>query len=187
MANKPQLPTVDYVQIFCTNFKSHLDLSGDKSRRISDFQWSNKFEIFDGRKNIDPKDKLWPVGDILQLRISRYTLEVLQLVLLDESGQRKDLAKAILEFYEPSPMNKICRCDLIAKALTDANLVSTDQNNLAEQVAIKVQKWLDEATEVSKKLFPDIGDFKGKTGWILENGMVLWGPLLRIKEVSLGS
>ena len=179
MANQPQHPTLNYVQIFCTNFGSHLDLSGEKSRRIPDFYWSNKFEISDSRKNGIPPDS-WSFEDIIQLRISRYTLEVLQLVLSDESGQRKDLAKAILEFYEPSPINKICRCDLIAKALIDANLASIDQNNLSEQVTIEVQKWLDKATEVSKKLFPDIGDFKGKTGWILENGVLLWGPILRI-------
>lgn len=179
MANQPQHPTVNYVQTFCDNFKSHLDLSG--GRRIPDpnVHWSHKFEISDSRKN-DILPDLWSVEDIIQLRISRYTLEVLHLVLKDKSGQRKDLAKAILEFYGPSPINKICRCDLIAKALIDANLVSIDQNNLSEQVAIEVQKWLDKATEVSKKLFPDIGDFKGKTGWILENGVLLWGPILRI-------
>jgi len=178
MANQPKIPTVDYVQIFCANFKSHLDLSGERSRRIPDIRWSNKFEISDSRKNDIPPE--WSFEDIIQLRISRYTLEILQLVLSDESSQRKVLAKAILEFYGSSPINKICRCDLIAKALIDANLANIDQDSLSKQVDLKVQKWLDEAIEASKKLFPDIGDFKGKTDWILENGVLLWGPILRI-------
>ncbi len=148
MANKPQLPTFDPVQSFCMNFKSHRDLSDLSSRRIPDVHWPEPFD----------KD--------LQLRISRYTLEIFQIILAKSKDYEKlaeeeckhliSLARQVLEFYSPSPINRICRCDLIADALINVRLVDEKQAILENQVTEKVREWLKQATDASMKMLLEI-------------------------------
>jgi hypothetical protein len=144
MANQPQSPTFDPVQIFCMNFKSHRDLSDLSSRRIPDVRWPDPFD----------KD--------FQLRISRYTLEIFQIMLAKSKDYEKltegeceyliNLARQVLEFYSPSPINRICRCDLIANALIKERLVDEKQAVLESQVTEKVREWLKQATDTSMKM-----------------------------------
>lgn len=132
-----QQPSIDFVQVFCSNFPSQRDLSNREYRWRYDVHWPKQFE----------KD--------ISLSISRYSLEVFQLVL-DESVEHKYLAGAVLYFYAPLPVDRFCDCSLIANALVNTGLADMNQNTLAEQVAVNVKSWLERAVEKAQKLRPDL-------------------------------
>jgi hypothetical protein len=146
------------VQIFCANFPSHLDLSGERSRRLPKIAWPEEFE------------------NNIELKISRYSLETFQ-VVLDDSRDHLGLAAAVLEFYAPSPIEKFCRADLIADALIKSKLFDMELAALTGNVRTSVKFWLDRAEERSRKLLPGRGASKGRVTWDLVDpaGMPLGG------------
>ena len=150
-------PIVDPIQVFCSNFPSQLDMSEPESRWKSgnDTKWPKEFE-----------------GNI-SLKKSRYTLEVLNLVLQDS---KEHLAKEVLEFYGPTPSQWICNAKLIASTLIQLGLSDISEEELEKQIDERVKKWTDDAIEKSEKICPNIK--LGKTGWIRKDGCyVCWGKL----------
>ena len=148
-------PVTNPVQTFCANFASHLDMSDSSELRWKrDVHWPEKME------------------SSISLKISRYTLEVLQNVL-DESKEHKLLAREVLKFYSPSPIEKFCDCNLVAKALIDSNLSDKPQTELAAEIADNVKDWLNLAEERARKLLPD--ENVGITGMITNGYGVFWG------------
>lgn len=163
MSTQPQQPTVDFIQVFCMNFKSHFDLSGEKSHRDYSTRWSDQFE------------KNW------QLKKARQVFEVFQVIL--GKTDHKGLAVGVLEFYAPTPIEKICSLNVIAEALIKEGLVdsSIDVTELENELAVNYQKWLALAVKRSKEIllpeFPDIEEFEGETAWVKMNGVDRWGPV----------
>jgi len=149
-------PTVDPVQVFCSNFPSYLDLSGPTLRWIPEVNWSDELK------------------NSICLRISRYSLEVLQLVL-DESAKHEHLARAVLEFYAPSPIERFCDCNKIASALRQMNLSELEYDELVNQLTDRVHTWLELATKRAQQLLPDVEI--GQTGWVRMEARVVWGVI----------
>lgn len=96
----PKRPIVDLVQVFCSNFESHLDLSGPRSRRRQ-VEWPPFHDMSE--------------ADVVTAKISRYTLEVFNLVL---SGEGDHLIPDVLAYYVALPVQRIASSRAIAYALT---------------------------------------------------------------------
>ncbi len=168
MSSQNKQPTIDFLQVFCMNFKSHFDLSGEKSHRDYSTQWSEQFE------------KNW------QLKKARQVFEVFQVIL--GKTDHKGLAVSVLEFYAPTPIEKICPLNIIAQALIKEGLVDStiDITKLENELTVSYQKWLDLAVNRSKEILlteiPDIEKFEGETAWVKMNGVDRWGPVHTVNK-----
>ncbi len=154
-------PTRDPVQIFCANFPSHKDLTVYPSKNKEGIVWPKKFD------------------NNIQLRISRYSLEVLNCLTSgrETTDEMKRLAVAILEFYGPSPVERFCRPDMIAEALIETNLIEKDLAALTREVAGSVNEWLKLAIAASLDLVPELAAFEGKAEYTLFDGAIRWAPV----------
>jgi hypothetical protein len=159
-------PSRDPIRVFCANFPSQRDLTVVPSKFKSSIPWQEQFD----------RDS--------QLRISRESLEVLNIITssTELTNELAQLAKAVLEFYSPSPIEKFCRSDSIAKALIETNLIEGDLDAVTHEVAESVRHWLKRADEQSRILLPELAGFRGKTDYVMINGSVRWGPVIRIPE-----
>ena len=83
------------------------------------------------------------------------------------------MAREVLKFYVPSPIEKFCDCNLVAKALIDSNLSDKPQTELVAEIADNVKGWLNLAEERARKLLPD--ENVGITGMITNGCGVFWG------------
>jgi hypothetical protein len=115
MSNENKQPTIDFLQIFCMNFESHFDLSGDISHRNNTVRWTEQFDLPNGSKSFAEISQEH-LGKIWQLKKARQVFEVFQ-VILDKKKAHKNLAVDILEFYAPTPIEKICPLSVISEAL----------------------------------------------------------------------
>ncbi len=160
-------PKKDPVQIFCTNFPSHKDLTEFPSAQKTDVAWPKKFET-----------------DI-QLRVSRYSLEVLSLVSSSKepTDNVRALAVAVLEFYGPSPIEMFCRPDKIAEALIETNLIDEDEDSLIAEVSASVENWLSLADTASRKMLPELAKFEGKTDYKQTSDGFRWAPLRNVPGI----
>ena len=179
MSNQNKQPAIDVLQTFCTNFESHFDLSGEKGLLNNNVRWTKQFDLPQDQKTlaeINPEqlEKIW------QLRKARQVFEVFQVIL---NKNHKGLAVALLEFYAPTPIEKICPLNLIAEALIKEGLVDSnlDVTELENQLSVNYQKWLEQAIKRSKEIllseFKDIEKFVGETAWVKMNGVDRWGPV----------
>jgi hypothetical protein len=164
-------PSRDPVQIFCTNFPAHRDLVRNPGNYLREITW--------------PKIQ----NDDTELRVSRYTLEVLDIVT---SGQAKDegltnLIHAVLELYGPSPVKMICNISKITSALIESKLYSAEHKDLEKEVIESVSNWRDKAVEACKLQYPELAGFHGHADYIMLNGYVRWAPTVWIKDYMLSA
>ena len=159
-------PSRDPVQIFCTNFPSHRDLARNPSSYMQEVVW--------------PKLH----NEDIELRISRYTLEVLDIVTSGKANEEglTNLIDAVLEFYGPSPVDMICNSSKIASALVESGLYSANHQDLEKEVSESIANWRDKAVEACKKQYPELAGFQGKTEYTMLNGSMRWAPGLRIDD-----
>ncbi len=181
MPNENTQPTIDFLQIFCINFESHFDLSGEIGHRNNTVRWTEQFDLPKESKrlaeiNQEQLDKVW------KLKKARQVFEVFQ-VILDKTKDHNRLALEVLEFYAPTPIEKFCPLSEIAEALVKVGLVDStiDVIELENNLAGNYKKWLDLAVKRSKEIllteFPDIEKFEGETAWVKMNGVDRWGPV----------
>lgn len=185
MSTQLKQPSRDLIQIFCTNFPSHFDFSDGISHRISDIRWSDQFDAPQDPKKLAAMD-YEKLEKINCLKLTRQVLEVFNAVLQDDNKSHKNLAEAILEFYAPTPIKKLCYSNLIAEALIKEKLVvGADSVELEEEILTSFSKWRDQAIKKSQDLlladFPDIKNFEGKADWIMMGGVVRWGPVRTLR------
>lgn len=184
MSNQTKQPTIDYLQIFCMNFNSHWDLSGEKGRRNIDVQWAEQHDLSNGKNLSERKQE--QIDKIKHLKQARQIFEVFQ-VILDKTKDNKNRAMDILEYYAPTPIEKFCPLVVIAEQLISVGLVDStiDVTELENILKVNYQKWLELAVKRSKETllpeFPDIEKFEGATGMIMMNGCGRWGPVRTVK------
>ena len=181
MSNQNKQPTIDFLQIFCMNFKSHFDLSGEIGHRNNNVRWTEQFDVPKDSKSLaeisqEQLEKIW------KLKKARQVFEVFQ-VILDKTKDHKSLAVDVLEFYAPTPIEKFCPLNVIAEALIKEGLVDSniDVTELENELSVNYQKWLELVIKRSKEIllleFPDIDKFVGETAWVKMNGVDRWGPV----------
>ena len=184
MSNHNKQPTIDYLQIFCMNFNSHWDLSGEKGRRNIDVQWAEQLDLQNGKSLAEIKQA--QIEKIKHLKRARQIFEVFQ-VILDKTKDNKSRAMDILEYYAPTPIEKFCPLSVIAEQLISVGLVDStiDVTELENILKVNYQKWLELAVKRSKETllpdFPEIEKFEGQTGMIMMNGSGRWGPVRTVK------
>lgn len=128
-------PTVDLVQVFCVNFESTRDFSGPVSRR-RDAPW--------------PKLRGVSHSDLVEARISRYTLEVFNLVL---SGDGEHLIREALPHYASLPAQKIASPTAIARVLvgSDPPLAEGSQQEIERQIERNIEEWRMKAIQILRR------------------------------------
>lgn len=151
----------DPLQIFCENFQSHRNLEVYLSCHVNGVSWPSR-----------------ELDNDIELRISRYTLETLNLVASrkGEPDVLRMLSEAVLELYGPSPVEMICSPKKVATALIKTGLYDSSPSELEKEVAESIAKWLNMADAASRKAYPELAAFRGEAGYVQMNGGVQWGP-----------
>ena len=137
----------DAVEIFCTNFSSYLEMRDPgKIEWKGTVKWKEKYN-----EEFVPWPKKWQNNIIL--KNSRYTLEILQCVASDKKKEQRELASAVLNFYSPSPIEKICDCQLIARVLLEKGLIDNARvDDLTKNVKDSVKDWLERAEKNAREI-----------------------------------
>ncbi len=125
-------PTVDLVQVFCANFDSHRDYSGPERRR-REVEW--------------PRIEGVSHADLAEAKISRYTLEIFNLVL---SGEGDHLIPDVLAYYVALPVDRIASTRAIAKVLIGSRppLVEGSLAEVEERIGSDLDMWRTRAGRV---------------------------------------
>jgi hypothetical protein len=177
MSNEAKQPTIDFLQIFCMNFKSHFDLSGEIGQRRHEVIWPAELEAQKNNHKNDHEqlEKIW------RLRYFRQVLEVIQEII--GRSKNKKLAVALLELYAPTPIEVICPINFIVESLIVEGLIDSNVNikELESVISESYDKWMSRAVKESKEIlvsdYPDIDKFEGKTGFTKIYGVDRWGPI----------
>ena len=147
-------PTIDLIQVFCANFKCDIDLSQPPGlpRYIGDVVWPN-FEDCNIFTSLDDYSRKVKVRELeILLKRSRYSIETIQLVLLDKSSV-PHLKSAILNHYMATSTKDNFHADKMIIALRALELIPNEINE-AESIANaekKFSEWLLAASQKCKQ------------------------------------
>jgi hypothetical protein len=144
-------PTIDLIQVFCANFDCDLDLRlppGSVKRFKSEVRWPDldSTNIFPSLSGHDRQAQIFRLE--IHLKRSRYSVEVLNLVLRDR-GLYPHLEIAIRDHYLKTYTSDNFHPDMIVLALEALNLLpaSGDSSSSIKMAVEKYEKWLSLAGE----------------------------------------
>ena len=122
-------PHVDLVQVFCANFDSRLDFSGPVTRSRS-VSWPSL-------SGLEP-------SVVMDARISRYTLEVFNLVL---AGDGDHLIPEPLDFYAGLAVEQLASASAIARVLLhqEIALAQGSVEEVERAISRDLAKWRERA------------------------------------------
>lgn len=148
-------PSVDLIQVFCANFPCDIDLRQPPG--VNRLRTSIKWPVFDQCPSfvkLDNFEKLIQIQRLeINLKISRYSLETLQLVLAEEFPP-SHLVLAIRNHYSVTPVEEGFYADYIVRALVELSILPTDvdQRILTTTAVTKFGNWLEAAVQKCRSI-----------------------------------